>query len=136
MSAERAWEADELDVVHFSGAFVLRAPDWSLEGDTAVVYGKLDDPDKVVVEGKPAKISFLRQEDETTATDSSAERIDGSASVVQYFRATDKLTMSGTATLTRKDSTLASDSIEYDVETDRYSASGAAGINIILNTDD
>jgi hypothetical protein len=44
VTAERAWETDEADVIEFSGSFELRAPDWTLTGDTAVVYGKLDDP--------------------------------------------------------------------------------------------
>ena len=144
VTAERAWEADELDVVHFSGGFTLRGPDWSLQGDTAVVYGKLDDPDKVVVKGTPARISFLRQDTTTEAgteqgtTDKAIEedRVDGSARVVQYFRATDKLSMEGAATLSRKDSTLVSESIEYDVDTDRYSASGQGGINLLFDPDD
>ena len=121
VTAEKAWEAEEPNVVHFSGQFELRAPDWALFGDSAVVYGKLDDPDRVVVEGKPARISFLRETDESDTTTDPEERVDGSAAVVEYFRATDKLRMRGEASLTRKDSTLVSDKIEYDVDTDRYS---------------
>ena len=64
------------------------------------------------------------------------ERVDGTAAKVEYFRATDKLIMHGSATLTRKDSTLTSEEIEYDVDTDRYSAGGAGGINIQFTTDD
>jgi lipopolysaccharide transport protein LptA len=141
VSAKRAWEADELDVIHFSGGFVLRAPDWSLEGDSAVVYGKLDDPDKIVVKGKPAKISFLRQEspeDSAAGRDKTKkeERVDGTASLVEYFRASDSLTMRGNATLTRTDSVLVSESIEYDVEADRYSAGGQGGVNLQFTPDD
>ncbi|MEH6635913.1 MAG: LptA/OstA family protein [Halioglobus sp.] len=134
VTAERAWEADEVDVVHFSGHFEMRAPDWSLSGDTAVVYGNLDNPDRVVVEGSPAKISFLRdaQENESSATQ---ERVDGTASIIEYFRATDKLKISGAATLTRKDSILNSEIIEYDVNTDRYYASGEGGIDIQFTPD-
>jgi len=135
VTAERAWEADEPDVVHFSGRFELRAPDWCLFGDTAVVYGNLDDPDRVVVTGKPARISFLRDPEEDSTADEE-ERVDGTASRVEYFRATDKLLMHGRATLTRKDSTLASEQIEYDVETDRFSAGGEGGINVQYTTDD
>ena len=136
VTAARAWEADEGDVVHFSGNFELRAPDWTLQGETAVVYGKLDDPDRVVVEGNPARVSFLRQPDEDQSQPVEEERVDGSAALVEYFRSTDKLVMRGAATLTRKDSALDSESIEYDVETDRYSASGQGGINILLNLEE
>ena len=133
ITAERGWEGDEADVLHFSGKFELHAPDWSMAGDTAVVYGKLDNPDRVVLEGSPARISFLRKEED----DSDAqEQVDGAANFIEYFRATDKLIMRGTASLVRKDSNLASQLIEYDVDTDRYSASGAGGINIQFNPDD
>lgn len=133
VTADRAWEADEDDVIHFSGQFELRAPDWSLLGDTAVVYGNLDNPDRVVVEGKPARIAFLREPEDSADT---VERVDGEALFVEYFRATDKLVMRGAANLTRKDSTLVSEVIEYDVESDRYSASGEGGISIQFNPED
>lgn len=136
VTAERAWEADEVDVIHFSGRFELRAPDWYLSGDSATVYGNLDNPDRVVVEGKPARIAFLREADENAENAEPPERVDGAASFVEYFRSTDKLVMRGEATLKRKESTLASEVIEYDVDANRYSAGGAGGINIQLNTDD
>ncbi len=136
VTADKAWEGDEADVTHFSGQFELRAPDWSLSADTAVVYGKLDNPDRIVVKGKPASISFLRDADDTSVTTDSRERVDGTASVLEYFRATDKLVMRGAAKLTRKDSTLLSEVIEYDADTDRYSASGEGGINIQFTPED
>lgn len=136
ITAERAWEDDEAGVIHFSGLFELRAPDWYLFGDSAVVYGKLDNPDRVVVEGKPAKISFLRNTEDNTDISASQERVDGTAFFVEYFRATDKLIMRGAASLTRKDSTLVSEGIEYDVDTDHYSAGGEGGINVQYRPDD
>jgi lipopolysaccharide transport protein LptA len=136
VTAKNAWEAEEADVIHFSGQFELRAPDWSLAGETATVYGKLDNPDKVVVEGNPAKISFLRTGEEAGTNDNPEERIEGTASTVEYFRATNKLIMRGAASLTRKDSTLVSEIIEYDVDADRYSAGGEGGINVQFNPDD
>lgn len=136
ITAERGWEGDEADVIHFSGKFELHAPDWSMAGDTAVVYGKMDNPDRVVVEGSPARISFLRKDDENPDDADAQEKVDGAANFVEYFRATDKLIMRGAASLVRKDSNLASQLIEYDVDTDRYSASGEGGINIQFNPDD
>jgi lipopolysaccharide transport protein LptA len=135
VTAQRAWEGDEVNVIHFSGNFELHAPDWSMAGDTAVVYGDLDDPDRVIVEGKPARVSFLRPEDDAGGT-AEDEQIDGAAQFVEYFRATDKLVMRGNASLLRKESELSSELIEYDVETDRYSAGGEGGINILYRADD
>ena len=48
---------DELpDIVHFDGGFELRANDWSLSSDQATLYGKLDDPETVILSGAPASI--------------------------------------------------------------------------------
>jgi lipopolysaccharide transport protein LptA len=136
VTANLAWEDEEPNVIHFSGQFKLTAPDWSLAGETATVYGELDNPDKVVVKGNPAKISFLRADKEVGSDGKPEERVDGSAVSIEYYRATDKLTMRGAASLTRKDSSLISEVIEYNVETDRYSAGGEGGINIQFNTED
>jgi len=144
VTAERAWESDETGVMHFSGEFELRAPDWYLLGDTVVVYGKLDDPDRVIVAGKPARIAFLRSTDqkikaqagENAANADPEERIDGTALIIEYFRVADKIKMRGAARLTRKDSTLVSEIIEYDIGTDRYLASGEGGIKFLLQTDE
>lgn len=133
ITADRAWEAEEPNVIHFSGNFELHAPDWSTSGDTAVVYGKLDDPDRVIVEGKPATVSFLRESEDDT---DSEERVDGEASLLEYFRSTDKLIMRGSSRLVREDSNLTSEIIEYNVETDRYSAGGEGRVNIEYTPDD
>lgn len=137
ITAENAWEDDKANVIHFSGKFELRAPDWYLSADSAVVYGDLDNPDKVVLKGKPAKIYFLRDTNDQTkqGNDSSSNKqsVEGEASRIEYYRATNKLRMQGSASLRRKDNKLASEIIEYDVDADRYSASGEGGINIQLN---
>lgn len=136
LRAERAWESDEADVMYFDGKFEIRAPDWYLTGDSAVVYGALDNPDRVVVEGLPAKLAFIRTGEEQTGEDggvsSPGKRIDGTAAFIEYFRIGDKLTMRGAASMVSKNSTLVSESIEYDIDTERYSASGEGGINVLL----
>ena len=129
ITADRAWEAQEPNVIHFSGKFVLHAPDWSMTGDTAVVYGELDDPDRVVVEGKPATVSILRESDAAGGETDPGERVKGEANRVEYLRSTDRLIMKGSAWLLREESKLGSERIEYDVDTDRYSAGGEGGIN-------
>ena len=101
-----------------------------------MVYGKLDDPDKVLIEGSPAKVSFLRKKEGNSDPASSNAKVDGGALFVEYFRATDKLVMRGAASLARKESTLNSEIIEYNIDTDRYAASGEGRVNVQLNPDD
>lgn len=136
ITAERGWEGEGPNVIHFSGNFRIRGPDWSMTGDTAVVYGKLDDPDKILIEGSPARVSFLRKKEENSDRSSSNDKVDGEAVFVEYFRATDRLIMRGAASLARKESTLNSEIIEYNIDTDRYAASGEGRVNVQLNPDD
>tara|TARA_B110000503_G_scaffold36278_2_gene59350 strand:- start:13319 stop:13780 length:462 start_codon:yes stop_codon:yes gene_type:complete len=130
ITAERGWEGDEANIIHFSGNFALQAPDWSMAGDTAVVYGKIDNPDRVVVEGSPARILFLRNDDENA---DEQDKVEGAANSIEYLRATDKLIMRGNVSLFRQDSELTGQMIEYEVDTDRYSATGESGINFQFN---
>ena len=48
-----------------------------------------------MVQGKPARIAFLREADENAGSAEPPERVDGAASFVEYFRSTDKLVMRG-----------------------------------------
>ena len=132
ITAQRAWEDVKGGITHFSGGFELRAPDWYVSADSAEVYGKLDDPDKLVVKGKPAKILILREAQDTASnSDSDSEpNVEGTASTIEYYRATNKLKLHGQAVLTREDNTLSSEIIEYDIDEDSYSASGEGGINV------
>jgi len=137
--ADNAREGDQVDVIHFSGNFELRAPDWYLSADSATVYGKLDNPEKVVLEGNPAKIYFLRNSNKTatpsneTSAEPTWEDIEGTALKIEYLRLSNKLKMTGSATLKRKENQLSSEVIEYDIDADRYSARGDGGINIQVN---
>jgi lipopolysaccharide transport protein LptA len=140
ITAERAWEDVKGGITHFSGGFELRAPDWYVSADSALVYGKLDDPDKLVVNGQPAKIFILRDtQDSASNSDSDSDsepNIEGTASTIEYYRTTNKLKMLGQAVLTREDNTLSSEIIEYDIDEDSYSASGEGGINVQLSPND
>ena len=136
ITAQRAWEDDEGDITHFTGSFELRAPDWYVSADSAVVYGKLDDPGKLVVEGKPAKIFILRDTPQSAGSSDTEPNIEGIASTIEYLRNTNQLKMRGAAVLTREDNTLSSEIIEYDIDEDSYSASGKGGINIQFSPED
>jgi len=129
VSAERAWEVDNGDSeeLHFGGNFVLRAPDWFVASDSAIVLGNLENPDKIVLKGTPARISFLK---------AGTEEVNGTANTIEYYRSTNKLILVGQATLQKNDNMLRSEQIEYDVDADQYSASGEGGINIEVKPKD
>jgi lipopolysaccharide transport protein LptA len=122
--SDDAWEDDQPDIIHFSGEFELKGNDWYLSADQATLYGKLDDPETVILTGSPAVI-LLTQEDQA-----SISTVTGSALRITYQRDSKRVSMEGNASLTANDNTLYGGAIEYDFEHDQLSAGGTEGVNI------
>jgi lipopolysaccharide transport protein LptA len=122
--ADQAWEDEQPDIVHFTGNFLMKAADWSVSADSATLYGNLDDPETVLLEGSPAQVLLLRQ------TDDGNEEISGTAPQIEYQRKANVIKLSGGAVLRLDDNILRSEEIEYDIELDRYQAGGSEGVRI------
>jgi len=124
ISADEASEDEQPGILHFNGHFLMQSADWQLNSDEATVYGSPDKPDRVYLEGSPA--SFLINLDHN---DKQAQ-IRASAMVVEYLRDENLLMLSGGATLMLGDEVISSTAIDYDIETNRYRASGSDGVQI------
>ena len=122
--ADEAWEEPHQEIAHFRGNFQLQAPDWSVVGDSAVLYGALEDPDRVEVEGQPALIWLLKAD--------AAGKVEGQGRRIEYHRASDRITLTGDARLADGKNTLVSGLIEYDIGADRFSAGDAEGVEVIV----
>ncbi len=122
--AENAWEDATADTLHFSGQFELKAQDWYLSADQATLYGSLDDPEKAILTGSPASIQL-----ETTA-DNRVEIIRGEASRIVYRRASNSISLTGGARLSRDGQMMQSENIEYDIDQDHIQAGGEQGVSI------
>lgn len=122
--ADAAWEDERPGIVHFSGHFLLKAAEWSVSAEKATLYGDLDDPDVIVLEGSPAHVLVQRQ------AKGVAREVSASAPQIEYQRQSRIIKMTGGAELREKQEVLHSDEIEYDIEHDRYRAGGAEGIFI------
>jgi lipopolysaccharide transport protein LptA len=120
--ADKAWEDPEPDIVHFSGDFELKAHDWHLYADRATLYGNLEDPETVLLEGSPARVWVT-----VTSGDKQAI-VEGEASSIEYRRALNTVRMTGDAMLVKADNIMRSNEIEYDIEADRFSAGGDQGV--------
>ena len=118
ISADEAREDEQPGILHFSGQFQMRSNDWQLNSAQATVYGSPDKPDRVYLEGSPAQFNVNR----TDRTDQGP--INGTAQVVEYLRATNRLVLSGEAVLMMGDEIIRSARIEYDINTNRYQAGG------------
>lgn len=116
---------DELpDIVHFDGGFELAAQDWSLSSDQATLYGKLDDPETVILSGSPAMIRVV------TMSGGEAATIHGEANQIIYQRSNNSIRLQGNATIARNEHSMSGGQIEYDIERDHLSAGGEGGVQI------
>ncbi|MGA9574355.1 MAG: LptA/OstA family protein [Lysobacterales bacterium] len=124
ISADEASEDEEPGILHFHGHFLLRSKDWNLTADVATVYGKPDKPDRVILEGSPARFLVSR------ADSAELGQIEAAAPVVEYSRADNLLLLSSGATLMLGDEVIRSRHIEYNISTNRYKAGGTDGVLI------
>lgn len=125
--ADTAWEDTEPGVVHFEGRFEMQVRDWLVLADRAVLYGKLDDPDRVVLEGSPARLELSYTLGELT------QIVQGRASKIMYDREAAQIRLSGDALMGQGDKILHSGEIDYDIRTDRFRTKGETGISIRPN---
>ncbi len=120
--ADEAWEEFAGQVAHFRGNFELTAPDWSVVADSAVVYGPLEDPERIIVDGAPARIRLAKSGRE--------DPIEGEGRHIEYRRADDTVSLSGQARLRDGERTLSSALIEYERRGDRVSA--GEGVEVLI----
>ena len=120
---------EEPDIFHFEGGFELRAKDWYLSSDHATLYGKLGNPETVVISGTPAQILI------DTISNGQATTINGRAERIVYQRSTNSIRMEGNAFISRDEQSMSGGEIEYDIENDHLSAGGDGGIRIEIRPD-
>jgi lipopolysaccharide transport protein LptA len=124
ISAENAWEDEQPGILYFNGNFLMQSNDWSLASAQATVYGSPNKPDRVYLEGSPARFLVSRLEEEGHGP------VEARASVVEYVRKEDKLMLTGGAILALGDEVIRSTYIEYDIANNRYQAGGTGGVSI------
>lgn len=124
LRADQAWEAIEPDTLHFAGHFEMRVGDIVLHADRATLYGQLNDPDRLVLEGSPARLSVSQTKNDGVKT------IQAQAHEMRYERESNLMLLNGAARLTQGDSVLVSERIEYDISTDRFRTEGQTDVQI------
>ncbi len=122
--ADQASEDIQPGILHLEGHFSMQTRDWKLESTLATVYGKPDKPDKVYLEGSPARFSINRD------NEGGMDVVEATAPEMLYQRSTNILRLSGGALLKLDEEMVRSKVIEYNIETERYRAGGADGVLI------
>jgi len=116
VSAEHARQFDDVEMMTFYGHFSLQAGDWRLRADSARLYGALEDPDRVIINGTPA---YIWVHDEQRNRD-----VEGSGARIEYDRVRDIIRLSGGAFLDDGTRTFNSGFIEFDIPGNHVSAAG------------
>jgi len=122
ISADEAKEDERPGILHFDGHFKMRSSDWQLTSAQATVYGSPNKPDRIYLEGSPARFHV------SPTDQSESDSIEAIAAVVEYVRDTNRLILSGGATLMLGEEVIRSTYIEYNIDTNRYQAGGENGV--------
>ena len=114
----------ERDLTIFRGNFEIEGTDWPIQADLAQVFGPIENPTRVVISGKPARL-WLRYKG--VERDIAAE-----ASEIEFQRKPDVVKLRGNAKMVRSGRmTLEGDHFEYDVAAGKIIKSGPVRITVL-----
>jgi len=120
--ADQAWEEAEGETLRFAGNFEMRVRDWLFQSDSAILNGTIDDPERVVLKGSPARIHLSGADP--------AGVIQGEAQEIVYQRDPGTVQLLGGAKLEQGENRLQSSQIDYDINSDRVRAAGRAAVQL------
>ncbi len=122
LRADEAWEDAGQKATHLRGGVDVHASDWAVSADSASLYGDLEDPRLIVVEGTPARLLVLTSDGE--------DPIEAEGRHIEYRRAEDLIRITQGATLVTGSQTLRGNSVEYAIRTKRVTAGGGGRIRV------
>lgn len=126
--ADSASNDPDTNVTVFRGHFELQGTDWPMQADQATVYGPLEDPQRVLVTGTPARIWVKRK---GVDRDVAAQ-----ADEIEYTRGLDVLRLRGNARVVESGRhVLEGDHFEYDLNTNQVKQGGPVRISILPKGD-
>lgn len=123
--ADRAWEGDDGEVLYLQGSFEMSSADWRVTAENAEVHGPVEDPERVVVSGAPARIYFQNE----------GSTITGRGGRIVYRYREEVIELYDDALLEGEDVSMASSSIVYDLGNERLRSSGSDGVEVIVRPD-
>lgn len=123
--ADRAWEGEDGGVLYLQGSFEMSSAEWRVTAQDAEVHGPVEDPERVVVSGAPARISF----------DNEGSTITGQGGRIVYRYREEVIELYDDAVLEGDDVSMASSAIVYDLRNGRLRSSGSDGVEVIVRRD-
>lgn len=120
--ADRAWEGEDGEVLYLEGSFEMRSADWRVTAGDAEVHGPVEDPERIVVTGQPARIYF----------DNNGSAVTGQGARIVYRHRDEVIELYDEAVLETDDVSMSSSAIVYDLMNERLRSSGSDGVEVIV----
>jgi lipopolysaccharide transport protein LptA len=121
--AERAWQSEQGDVMHFKGALELRGERWRVNADRALIEGHLADPERVIVQGAPARITVGAADD--------PEPVEGFSQHLEFEPRNQIVRLEGAATIIKGGQSITSESIRYLLERNTFAAGSRGRVKVV-----
>jgi lipopolysaccharide transport protein LptA len=121
--AREAWQSDSGEVMYFSGDLQLRGSRWRISADRARVEGKLADPDRVVVDGSPARIVVGRE--------SEVEPSEGRSQHLEFDPRDETVRLEGGAMIVKGQQSISSETIRYLLARDTFAAGSHGRVRVV-----
>ena len=121
--AERASQSDDRMLFSLLGALELRADRWVINADSAILVGRLSDPDEIIVDGSPATIT-VQMTDES-------EPFTGTSSHLEFDTRKEIVRLEGDATVKREHESISSDLIRYWLQRETFVAGSRARVRVV-----
>ena len=107
----------------------MRIRDMILKAHSASLFGRLENPERLVLKGAPANFTLLADGQDRDNI------IRAEAQEIIYNRDTRWVSLNGGARLSQGDRVLSSIAIEYNIDTDRFRTRDQTGVEINANTE-
>ena len=124
--AQEAWESDNGDTMFIRGDLELRGTRWRIHADTAQVEGKLGKPDRVVVDGSPARIVVTPDDDGLP--------FEGQSRHLEFQPQAKTVKLDGAATIIRGQQSITSESISYELDRRTFAAGARGRVKVVTST--
>ncbi len=100
----------------------MSGTDWRLTADSAQVYGPVEDPQRLVIVGSPARMTLTRR---------NGERASGTGERIIYWPRRELVEVHGGAAFAAGSLSATSSRIIYDLGEERLESTGDAGVTFV-----
>jgi lipopolysaccharide export system protein LptA len=129
VAADESWEDLYQDIIHFRGNVEIQTTAWAVKADRVIIYGKLEDVERIVADGSPLYFMVSR------SAAGEDDPVVGEGQQLEYRKSSGKLSLSGNAILSGEGQTIRSSEIHYDLEQQKVEAGGPEGVHITVDNE-